>query len=398
MPIQSLPHHKSVGSDTDRNDYNGPLKICCTIHSLAGGGAERVMAGLTGHLADRNHQVCLLTLDDGSADRHLVDPRVERNCLRLMRVSTSPLDAIRNTRRRITALRSAIAAQQPDVVLSFCDRMNILTLIAAKPLSIPVVAAERNDPKEQKLGTVWETMRRWSYRSAARLIALTERNAESMQSWNRHPIEVIPSAIDAIPAVSKESSPGETSTPPGSTKRRTILGVGRLVDQKGFDRLIKAFLQHAESNPEWDLVIAGEGPDRIELENLYSDSPHRHRIRMPGWQRPIEPLYQQADVFALPSRYEGFPSALLEAMSAGLPAIAIDCPTGPREIIQDGVDGMLVNAETFSEGLAQLMKAPDKRQELGNAARNVVKRYGWPAMVDRYEEVLYSASHGDRKN
>ncbi|QEG42113.1 GalNAc-alpha-(1-_4)-GalNAc-alpha-(1-_3)-diNAcBac-PP-undecaprenol alpha-1,4-N-acetyl-D-galactosaminyltransferase [Roseimaritima ulvae] len=346
------------------------------------------MAGLTGRLAARGHQVRLVTLDDGRHDRHSVAPAVERVCLDVMADSSGKWAAIRNNRARLASLRAAIGAYSPQVILSFCDSTNVLTLLAAAGLGIPVVVSERSDPAQHPMSPLWSRLRRWTYRRAARLVALSDTSARTMAAWNRRPVAVIPSAVEVPEPNDGDAAAGrERASHPG----KTILGVGRLADEKGFDRLIDAFVQLADEFPDWRLAIAGEGPQRSRLEAQIAASDCAQRIELLGWQRPITPLYRTADLFVLPSRYEGFPSALLEAMACGVASLGIDCESGPREIIRDGVDGMLTSPAALATDMRRLMQDDTRRQQLGRRAVEVVERFGWDAMVERYLQVLREA-------
>jgi GalNAc-alpha-(1->4)-GalNAc-alpha-(1->3)-diNAcBac-PP-undecaprenol alpha-1,4-N-acetyl-D-galactosaminyltransferase len=134
------------------------MKISFVIHSLDGGGAERVMAGLASRLQRRGHACTLITLDDGQNDRHDVDANVTRMTLDLMKPSVHKWQAVTNNFKRIRRLRQAIRDSQPDVVLSFCDVMNVLTLIATRGLAIPVVISERSDPAKQVIPWPWSSL------------------------------------------------------------------------------------------------------------------------------------------------------------------------------------------------------------------------------------------------
>lgn len=111
----------------------------------------------------------------------------------------------------------------------------------------------------------------------------------------------------------------------------------------------------------------------------------------------MEPVYQAADLFALTSRYEGFPSALLEAMACGVAAIAVDCESGPRAIVRNDKDGLLIANEdqAIQDALCRCMSDEGLRSQLGNEARQVTSRFGWDAMVDAYEQVLFDVSNRD---
>ncbi|TWT79222.1 alpha-1,4-N-acetyl-D-galactosaminyltransferase [Planctomycetes bacterium CA13] len=355
------------------------MKILCIIHSLDGGGAERVMARLASMLAARNHQVALVTLDDAKNDRHSVSDSVRRLPLGVMSETPRGFAKLRNIRRRLSAIRRTVKHESPDVVLSFCDRTNIDVLLATIGMNVPVVISERSDPRHQNLGTFWERVRRKIYPRAAKIVALTNAIAESLAPLNHRPVEVIPSAVDKFDAAEISGA-----------RKNVILGVGRLQTEKGFDRLIEAFAEIAADSPEWTLRIVGEGTQRGYLEELAKTRGISDRIAFPGWVRPIDPEYAGAAVFVLPSRYEGFPSALLEAMAAGLPCIAMDCQSGSREIIRDGENGLIVadSIPDLTAALRHLVDNPTERERVAKSATEVATQFSWDKMVDKYENLL----------
>ncbi len=362
------------------------MRIVCIIHSLDGGGAERVMASLASRLAARQHAVTLVTLDDGTNERHVVDPAVARRRLDLMRASHGVVEKLLLTRLRTKRLRDAIADASPEVVLSFCDRTNILTLMAAGSLGVPVVVSERSDPSQQRLGGAWEFLRGRTYRRATAIVALTEASALHLRQRFAVPVRVIPSAVDVPPFVSDRAV---------ASNARRIIGIGRLETEKGFDRLIEAFASVAERAPDWSLRILGEGSMRSRLQEQIGDLALTSKVAMPGWVRPVWDELAASTVFALPSRYEGFPSALLEAMAMGVPSVAVDCESGPRVIIDNESRGLLVpnGVAELANGLARLVEDADLRERIGRGGQDVIARFGWDALVDAYEEILTSAAN-----
>ena len=385
-----------------------PLKIVCIIHSLNGGGAERVMANLATRLSERGHRVVLITLDDGSRNRHCLGDKVVRKPLDVMGITRGPVEKLAANARRLSRLRRAILGESPDVLLSFCDQTNVLVSAATIGLKIPLVISERSDPAEQRLGRLWEMGRRRLYPRVSRLVALTETSAATLRRLSDRPVDIVPSAVD-LPVFSGEPEIDEASGNSQTDRRQpagVVLGIGRLEYEKGFDRLIQAFANvvdqqqksrngtRAGAEPNWTLRILGEGTQRRSLMALADQLGVADRVSLPGWVRPVWNELRRATIFALPSRYEGFPSALLEAMAAGVPSLAVDCESGPRAIITSGLDGLLVNnsIEGLSAGLTDLIRDPALRQQLGIAGQCVIERFGWDQMVDRYEAILMQAS------
>lgn len=360
------------------------MKIACIIHSLDGGGAERVMAGLASRLVERGHQVTLVTLDDGLNDRHPLHRQVERCPLGLMKPTRRWVEKLRMTRLRMQAVGAAVRSARCEVVLSFCDRTNILVLQSLGSSGLPVVVSERSDPVQQQLGWFWEQQRRRAYPHADRIVALTDASAEALQSLSPHPVVTIPSAV--------ELPPRQADRPQAIANQR-IVGVGRLEFEKGFDRLIQAVARATDSDSPWRLRILGCGSQQETLRQLAANAGIGSRVELAGWIQPVWDELAQATMFVLPSRYEGFPSALLEAMALGVPSLAVDCESGPRVIIDHSSNGLLVDNSIagLSSGIEQLIEQPDLREQLGAAGKEVVERFGWEAMVDRYEQVLREA-------
>lgn len=338
------------------------------------------MASLASRLADRDHEITLITFDDASSDRHEVSERVQRVAVDAMGEGQTIWQRFWNHRRRVRRLRKAIRQSTPNVVLSFCDRTNIDCLLAVRPLRTPVVISERSDPNHQSQGRFWEWMRRRTYRRADRLIALTEDSASFLRNISDQ-VVVIPSAVARPPFRSDRRQ---------AEQEKLIVGVGRLESEKGFDRLIRAFAAATEQRPDWRLKIFGDGSLKEELADLARDLDVAHRIFMPGWVRPIWDPLAEATIFCLSSRYEGFPSALLEAMALGVPSLSVDCPSGPREIIRDRDNGRLCadDEQALTVSLRELIEDAEQRRYLAVRSTEVVQRFSWDKMTRAYETVL----------
>jgi glycosyltransferase involved in cell wall biosynthesis len=121
-----------------------------------------------------------------------------------------------------------------------------------------------------------------------------------------------------------------------------LLGVGRLSEEKDFSTLIKVFGELAAYHPDWDLVIVGGGPECERLGALIIELGLSERVFLPGVVGNLGEWYGRSDLYVMTSRFEGFPNTLAEALAHGLPAVSFDCDTGPRDIIRNELDGLLV--------------------------------------------------------
>jgi len=366
-------------------------RVTMVIHALSGGGAERVFCTLANHWAETGRDVTVITLGTTETDVFPLAPRVRRVGLGLLRDSHGPSQQVANTVQRVRDLRQAIQEAGATRVVSFTDKMNVLTLLACWGGPWQVVIAERSDPRHQSLGTIWEWLRRRAYPRCGAWVVQTQSVARWARTWvGRRPVVVIPNAV-AGPAA---------AIPPIEHRLPRIVAMGRLSPEKGFDVLIRAFAQLAPWYPDWALQILGTGPERERLERLAETLGVRDNVHWAGWCDRPEAMLLDASVFVLPSRYEGFPNALLEAMACGLPCIASDCDSGPAEIIRDGVDGLLVppdNVEALAQTLQQLVADQARRAALGRRAGDVAGRFSREAFFARWEAVLRLPDRIDKR-
>ncbi len=179
--------------------------------------------------------------------------------------------------------------------------------------------------------------------------------------------------------------------------RHTLVAMGRLVPQKGFDLLLRAFAQCAATYSDWTLRLLGEGAEEKNLRALASELGIGDQVEFAGLVRNAHVVLHRADLFVLSSRFEGMPNALLEAMACGLPVVSFDCPSGPRDVIRHGVDGLLVppeNVEDLATALDQLMSSESERKRLGSSARAVVERFSLERVLRMWDEALTAAIAG----
>jgi len=367
------------------------LRISIVIATLGGGGAERTAVELARRWSATGNSVTLNTFAPDDDDVYPASPGVTRTVLS----DHSPSAGRRSLLARLATpvvLRRALRDQRPDVAVSFLNRTNIRLAMATLGTGIPTILCESNDPRHFPLGAIWRLLRRLTYPFADALVV----HSESLRAWcgrvmlRRERVHVVPNAV-WIDVVTPARAPGKQSG------TRTLLALGRLEHVKGFDLLLRAFALVAPDTPDWRLVIHGEGSERTSLEALRSSLGLTDRVALPGFTAEPSTALAEAEVFVLSSRTEGSPLALVEAMASGLAVVSFDCPSGPADVITDGINGLLVppeDVEALAAALRTLMRHGGLRKRLGAAATQVLATVGPSPVMSAWDRVLTDAGAG----
>jgi len=366
------------------------LRITFVISSLGNGGAERVISTMANYWTEKEMLITLITLDTNETDFYRLHPNIKRIGLGLISISDNIYKTIINNIKRITKLRNAIECSSPDIVISFMDKNNVLTLLATRGLGLKVIVSERSDPVQNLTNRSWRWLRRVVYPWADMIVAQNQQVKQWLEEiFAGTKVVVIPNPIKLENAETESVSLHEVV---GRKENiRSVVAMGRLGVEKGFDILIKAFAEVVHANTQWQLIIFGEGEERHALEQLISKLNLSERVYLPG--RVTNPMrfLKQADLFVMSSRFEGFPNSLLEAMACGLPVVSFDCPSGPRAIIRDGVDGMLVppeNIEALVDAMTTLMSDEFERKRLSERGPEVLERFALEKIMTMWEDAL----------
>jgi glycosyltransferase involved in cell wall biosynthesis len=373
------------------------MRLLFYIHSLSSGGAERVTTTLANYWAENGWHVIVVTVTGRQGDFYSLDDRIERIALGMDSSSASALQAVVNNGRRVRALRRILRDIKPDVAVAMMATANATLALAGWGLPIATIGSERIHPPKLPLGRAWETVRRWSYPRLTGLVAQTEQSANWLRAHApaRH-ITVIPNPLHYPLAchgagLAPNAILEETGCP------QLLLSVGRLENQKGFDYLLQAFSEVIEAHPNWTLVILGEGSLRPVLEDHVNSLGIEDRVRLPGAVGNVAEWYEAADIYVLTSRFEGFPNTLLEALAHGVPAIAVDCETGPKEILRHEVDGLLVpngDVADLAKSLDQLMGDENLRRVFGTNAIGVRDRFSMEKIIGMWEALFEDLMNG----
>lgn len=359
----------------------GKLNIVVLVSSLDQGGTERVVASLCNAWGARGDAVTLVPTYSGGGEPFFeIADRVELTYLAQL-VGTQK-KSVTGYARRLYALRRLIIARNPDVIVSFLPNVNLAAILSAAFLRIPLIICERTDPLSVPHEKVITPLCRLTYRFADMLTVQTDSVAGKIAGLypGQNRVRAIPNPLPGdVLSHSRTKSGG----------RNILLSLGRLSEEKQINRLIDAFADIAPAFSDWDLHIWGDGPHRPMLAQRIEQHGLQARVRLKGVTKSPWETMAGADAFVMTSKYEGFPNALLEAMGVGLPCVAFDCPSGPREISRNGMDALLVPLNDHAGlvmALTRIMSDGRFRHDLGTRARaSVSGRFGLAEVMRQWD-------------
>lgn len=334
-------------------------KIAFYIGSLDKGGAERVITNLAEYFFSKGYEVTMVTKMKEKEEYSL-----SAGITRIIADITKEEERgrIRNLFLRIRKLRRIIKEIHPDVVVSFIGKNNLMSIAATRGLGIPVVVSVRSNPSRE-IGC-----------GVKRLLTLALFHmAEGIVLQTTEAKQYFPKEIQKKAVVLQNSlNPAFIRAPYEEERRKEIVSVGRIDDNKNQKMLIEAFVPLAAKFPEWRIVLYGDGESRGELEKRVQELQLEDRILFKGVQADIPEKIEGSSIFVLSSKQEGMPNALMEAMVLGLAVISTDCPCGgPRDLIRQNENGVLIpvdDTDALTEKLSLLMQDDGLRKKIAENA------------------------------
>ncbi|MDA1052819.1 MAG: glycosyltransferase [Planctomycetota bacterium] len=363
-----------------------PVRIAFVITELEFGGAERCLTNLAIGI-DRTRfapMVCSLAPRPAEGKDSLV---------RQLEAASVPVHFL-NLRSSMSffsglaKLKRLLRQHETEVVQTFLFHANVIGALAAKSAGVSrIVSGVRvADPARWRM-----VLERFALRRTDHIVCVSQSVAEQVASkggFPRSKLRVIPNGIDL------------TSTPIGTAVDRTQLGiaperrillcVGRLHRQKGFDWLLRLAPELLSRLPKHDLVIAGDGPERKSLRELATRLGIQNRVHFVGWRPDVPQWMQEAEILLLPSRWEGMPNVLIEAMGRGLPVVASSVE-GVKEVLGPLAEEQAVpvgDTSAFVAAVCRVANDSHHRQILGNENRERIQaEFSLNEMIPRYEEL-----------
>nr|WP_275672687.1 glycosyltransferase [Thermomonas flagellata] len=362
------------------------VDIAIVLPNLRAGGAERVSIYLANAFISRGLRVDMVLMQAEGELQSLLDPRVRVVDLQCGRV-----------RHLFRPLRRYLLDVHPSGLLANMWPLTAMAVAVASLLRLNtrIVAVEHNTWSVHGRG--YRASHRVALRSSMRklmpyadaLVGVSggvARDLEDMAGLPVGRVHTIYNPVTGLPA--KQDDPNIDPVFARDwlhSSGKKIIAVGTLKAQKRFDRLLHAFARLPREDVV--LLIVGEGTERQALESLASDLGVRPRVFMPGFTRDPAVYLRQADLFVLSSDYEGLPTVLIEALEAGTPVVSTDCPSGPREILDDGKYGTLVPVADV-DALARAMEEALSRKHDRDALRRRAQDFSVDKAADAYLDLL----------
>lgn len=351
-------------------------KILIVRKGHSGGGIERASSLMANYFASKGETVVLLSLYDNKYVFD-IDHRIEHINL-LYKESKNRVLRIYHT---TIALRKEIKKTNPSVILSYGEYVNVPTLLATRCLNIPVIISDRLSPLVS-LGKVYDFIKKTTYRYADGCIAQTETSKQILSGKTKMKnIIVIPNPVNIIEKVECE-------------QKNQIVTVGRISPEKGQKYLIEAFSKLKEK--DWNLMIVGGYKKQQcfdDVKNLTIQLGVEDRVTFCGRKSDFSKELSESKIFVLPSLSEGYPNALIEAMSVPMACISSDCVAGPRDAIQDGVNGLLVpvkDSDALCQAIEKLIDNEELRKEMAKNAYSIREKLAKEKVAQQYLDYVKS--------
>lgn len=356
------------GDDTEKNLVSG---VTILLPDLRGGGAERVCLNLANEFAGRDLHVRMVLMRVEGDLLPLLDPRVQVVDLGATRVRNALWPLVRHLRQ--TPPTALLANMWPLTFLAALARK----LSGAK---CRVVAVEHTAwsqaplVKRRRTAMALKASMKWMAPRVDALLAVSGGAAEDLVRFAGLPAGAVGVQFNPVVATTPLAGVPEPSLDAAwlHGDQRRVIAVGSFKAEKDFPTLLRAF---ARLRDEVDarLLVLGEGDERPALEALVKELGLEHVVELPGFVVDPAPYYARADLYAMSSVQEGLPTVLIEALNHGVPVVSTDCPSGPREILQDGKHGTLVpvgDVDALARAMLDALQSTHDHAALQGRARD----------------------------
>ena len=373
--------------------------VFCTPALYMAGGVERVLTLKANYFAEHFGYNVTIILTEGK-DKPLFYPLSDKVKVVNLNIGFEELWTcsfikkifvyLKKQRIYKELLKQELMRIRPDITISLLRReINFLTSIKDGSKKVGELHVNRSNYRnfeqddtnflKNLFSQLWMSNLVSNLKRLDKFVVLTE---EDHQNWPE---------LDNVVVIPDPLTFSSSSCSPLTEKR--VIAVGRYVYQKGFDLLLKSWSIVEKKCPDWILTIIGQG-ERLQYENLIDELKiDRTRCKLLGPTERIQDEYMRSSLLVLSSRFEGFGMVLVEAMACGLPAVSFDCPCGPKDIIQNKVDGVLVesgNVEKLAEAIVMMIQNSEQRKNMATKAIENVQRFKMDQIAELWKSLFES--------
>lgn len=362
-------------------------KVGFIIPGFNAGGAERVVSTLSNHLI-LNYEVIIIVLYECEIFYQLNDNISIIFCEGEYRYTSNRLKGLI---RHINFIKKIVQITRDNdikMLIGFTTTANLYTIATSQFTKVPCIISERIHPEFSPISNFVNMVRKLLYPLAHILVVQTQDIFSYFSKFIK---------AEKIKVIHNPINPSLLSKRNRSLKKENvILNVGRIDYQKNQDMLVKAFANI--DNSDWKLVIIGSGSEMDSLNQLIKDLNLVNKVELTGNIDDVSSYYNKAKIFAFTSRFEGFPNALTEAMAFGLACISTNCPSGPSELIKDGINGFLIPNEdqkALEIKLSTLMIDDNKRKLFSRTASKNMDKFNVGNVSRKWELLINDLIQND---
>ncbi|MEU1725111.1 glycosyltransferase family 4 protein [Actinomadura sp. ATCC 39365] len=367
------------------------------LHANGMGGTIRTVFNLAGYLAEKHDVEIVSILKEAEEPFFPIDPRVRFRFLDdRLKPSPDPLRAMLSKFPSKLIPPEETAYHRFNLwtdykLARFIRSLDSGVLMATRP-GLNLAMAQLAQPGVITIGQEHVALRtqaepmqkliKWRYRRMDALVTLTKADLRDYRSTLPKKPKKLARIPNAVPPMSGEVS---------RLDAKVVVAVGRMTRLKGFHRLITAWETVAAAHPDWKLRIFGAGPQEDNLAAQIVEAGLQGKVELPGPTSDVGAELEKASIFVLSSRHEGFPMTILEAMAKGLAIVSFNSPHGPKEMITDEVDGLLVKPRTNANLAASIMRVIEDeplRRSLAAGALETARTYDVDAVGQKWDELL----------
>lgn len=359
------------------------MKIMFHTLSLGRGGAERVISNLCASFP-KNYDKSIVISQNSD-----IGYKFSKN---ISVINLNPNQKKNFILKNLTILKNLyvnIETFKPDVIVCFLNEASMRTLFLKKISLIgkktKIIVSVRNDPKVIYKNRLKKALMKILFKKSDGFVFQTEEAMNYFDDSVKKKSTVIPNPINDI-FLNEEKYKNK--------RRKEIVTVGRLTEQKNHELLIDAFAEVSDKYPEFKLKIYGDGPLREKLENFVKEKKLIDKVLFMGTSDHLEKDLVPSYMFVLPSFYEGMPNALMEALALGLPCISTDCPCGgPRFLIENGINGFLIennNRSDLIRSIEYLIENPKIASKIGDCAKEKSKNLSSSKINSKWVKFIWS--------